>query len=67
MENLILRINELAKKSKAEGLTEAEKQEQALLRKKYIELFKGNLTKTLESCYIVDEAGNKHKVTKKNK
>ena len=30
------RINELYRKSKAEGLTEAEKNEQALLRKEFV-------------------------------
>ena len=39
------RINHLAKKSKQEGLTEAEKEEQAVLRKEYIENFKGHLNR----------------------
>ncbi|MBL4932327.1 DUF896 domain-containing protein [Clostridium paridis] len=39
---LIARINELYKKSKEEGLTDIEKEEQDKLRKKYIELVKNN-------------------------
>ena len=35
-EEKIARINELSRKSKAEGLTEAEKKEQAMLRQEYI-------------------------------
>ena len=42
-EKTIERINELARKSKAEGLTDAELREQALLRKQYIEAFRRNL------------------------
>ena len=34
------RINELYRKSKAEGLTEAEAEEQKRLRKEYVEAFK---------------------------
>ncbi len=37
------RINELYKKSKAEGLSEAEKTEQQQLRKEYLEAVKANL------------------------
>ena len=36
----INRINELYRKSKAEGLTEAEKKEQKILRQEYLELVK---------------------------
>ncbi len=39
----IQRINELYRKSKAEGLTEAEKAEQQRLRRAYIDAIKGNL------------------------
>lgn len=60
------RINELARKSRTEeGLTEAEKQEQQTLRSEYIQSIKQNLTLELENTYIVDEKGNKKKVTKK--
>ncbi len=61
----INRINELARKSKAEGLNESEKEEQAKLRRLYIDSFKESLVGQLENTYIVDEKGNKKKVTKK--
>ena len=63
----INRINELARKSKAEGLTEPEKQEQAKLRRLYRDSFKESLVGQLENTYIVDEKGNKRKVTRKGK
>ena len=64
-EALIKRINELAKKSREEGLTEAEKEEQAQLRKAYIAEFRQGMLGTLENIYIVDETGNKKKVERK--
>lgn len=60
------RINVLAKKSKAEGLTEEEKAEQAVLRREYIDSFKASLVSQLENTYIVDEKGNKRKLGQKN-
>ena len=39
----IARINELYHKSKAEGLTEEEKKEQAELRQSYIQAIRGNI------------------------
>ena len=59
------RINELARKQKSEGLTEEEKAEQFALRREYIESFKRSLTFQLDNMYIVDEQGNKKKVTPK--
>lgn len=67
MEKLVKRINELAKKSKTEGLTEAEKAEQATLRREYIAKFRQGLENSLSNVYIVDEKGNKKKVQKKKK
>ncbi|MGN1478589.1 MAG: DUF896 domain-containing protein [Acutalibacteraceae bacterium] len=61
------RINELAKKSKTEGLTDDEKVEQAQLRSEYIAAFKTSLVSSLENTYIVDEKGNKTKVQKKKR
>jgi len=58
----INRINELAKKSKTVGLTEEEKQEQAVLRRAYIDAFKASLTANLDNTYVVDEKGNKRKL-----
>ncbi len=62
------RINELARKAKtAEGLTEEEVAERAVLRRAYIDSFKESLVGQLENTYIVDEKGNKTKVTRKGK
>ena len=63
----INRINELARKSKAEGLNEAEKEEQAKLRRIYIDSFKESLVGQLENTYIVDGKGNKKKITRISK
>ena len=46
------RINELYRKSKAEGLTEAEKKEQALLRKQFVADVKKNLMAQLNNCLL---------------
>ena len=43
------RINELAKKSKTVGLTEAEKEEQAKLRKEYLDAIRRNIVAQLGS------------------
>lgn len=51
------RINFLAKKSREEGLTDAEKTEQAQLRKEYIAAVKRNFTAQLDSIIVVDEQG----------
>ena len=60
------RINELAHKEKTEGLTEAEKAEQAKLHREYLAAFKKNLVTQLDNTYIVDEQGHKHKVRRKD-
>ena len=56
---MIDRINVLAKKSKGEGLTEEEKQEQQVLRKQYIEAFKANFRQQLDNIEIVDNTNDK--------
>ena len=61
-EKRIARINELAAKSRTEGLTEEEKSEQAQLRAEYIAAYKQSLIGHLENVRIVDEKGNKTKV-----
>lgn len=60
------RINELAKKQREVGLTEEEKLEQQELRAEYLAVVRNNLVAQLENTYIVDEKGNKRKVTRKN-
>ncbi len=62
----IARINELAKKSKTVGLTEEEKAEQQVLRREYIDSFTASLKSQLDNTYVVDEKGNKTKITRKN-
>ena len=62
---VIARINELAKKAKAEGLTEEELQERDKLRRMYIDNVKGTLTGQLDNTYIVRPDGSKTKVTRK--
>jgi len=61
----INRINELARKSKAEGLTEEEKAEQATLRRAYIDAVKASLTANLDNTYVMDAKGNKRKLGRK--
>lgn len=62
------RINELARKSKtAEGLTEEEKAEQAVLRREYIDSVKASLVGHLENTTILRPDGSKEKVTRKTK
>lgn len=54
-EKKILRINELAKKSREKELSEAEKQEQRELREEYLAAVKKNLRATLDKIEIVDK------------
>ena len=56
------RINFLARKQKAEGLTVEELAEQKVLRREYIESFKNSLISQLENTYIVEPDGTKRKV-----
>ena len=61
------RINELARKSKAEGLTEEEKLEQAQLRAEYIAEFRAQFTGILDNTYIQRPDGTKESVKDKKK
>ncbi|HIR94107.1 MAG TPA: DUF896 domain-containing protein [Candidatus Egerieimonas intestinavium] len=54
----ISRINELARKSKTVGLTEAEKEEQAKLRQEYIALVRMNLRSQLDNIDIREKDGS---------
>ncbi len=59
MEEKIARINALARKAKAEGLTDEEREEQAQLRRDYIDSVKANLKSQLDSLYVLDEKSGK--------
>lgn len=65
-EERIARLNALARKSKAEGLTPAEKQEQAELRKEYLASIRRSLEVQLDQVYILDEDGTERKLQKKS-
>lgn len=65
MNAVIARINELAAKNKAEGLTEEELIERDKLRRIYIDNVTGNLKGQLENTYIVQPDGTKVKVKHK--
>lgn len=52
------RINQLARKSKAEGLTEEERKEQALLRQEYIANVRANLRGQLNNIDIINPDGS---------
>lgn len=54
------RINELAHKSKKEGLTDAEKAEQKLLRQEFIAEIRGDLRATLESIEYVEDSAQRN-------
>ena len=63
--DVIARINELAAKAKAEGLTDEEIVERDKLRRIYIDNVKANLTGQLDNTYIVYPDGTKKKVQHK--
>ena len=65
MNEVIARINELAKKSKTEGLTSEELTERDKLRRIYIDSVKGNLIGQLENTYLVRPDGTKEKLERK--
>ena len=62
---VIARINELAKKAKNEGLTEEEIAERDKLRRIYIDNVKASLVGQLDNTYIVEPDGTKRKLTPK--
>ena len=66
-QNKIDRINFLARKAKAEGLTDAEKAEQQKLRAEYIAAYRKSLRAQLDNMVLVDENGNERTLKKKDK
>ena len=65
MQEVIARINALAKKAKKEGLSPEEIQERDRLRRIYIYSVKSNLVGQLENTYIVGPDGKKKKLEHK--
>ncbi len=65
MDEVIARINALAHKAKAEGLTEEEIAERDKLRRIYIDSVKASLVNRLENTYIVEPDGTKVKLERK--
>lgn len=65
MDDVIKRINELAHKAKAEGLTAEETAERDKLRRIYIDSVKASLVGQLENTYIVEPDGTKRKLEHK--
>lgn len=64
-EERIARLNELARKKKTIGLTEEEKQEQAMLRQEYLAAIRASLEAQLDNVYYVDDAGQEQKLKRK--
>ena len=62
---VIARINELAKKAKTVGLTPEEITERDKLRRIYIDNVKANLVGQLDNTYIVSPDGTKKKLERK--
>ncbi|ASG81094.1 DUF896 domain-containing protein [Lactobacillus pentosus] len=54
---LIARINELAHKAKAEGLTELEEAERQELREKYLKEFRAGFRQQVEMLQVYDKDG----------
>ena len=65
MDEVIARINVLAKKAKTEGLTPEELEERDKLRRIYIDSVKANLVGQLENTYIIGPDEKKKKVERK--
>lgn len=59
------RINELARKAKAEALTDEELAERDALRREYIDSVKQSLRAHLDNTWVVDGQGNKRKLAPK--
>lgn len=65
MDQVIARINELARKAKESSLTPEEIVERDKLRRIYIDSVKASLTGQLDNTYIVRPDGSKEKLNKK--
>ena len=65
MNEVIARINELARKAKVSPLTPEELTERDKLRRIYIDSVKANLVGQLENTYILEPDGTKRKLEHK--
>ena len=65
MDEVIARINALAKKAKTQQLSPEELQERDKLRRIYIDSVKASLVGHLENTYLVEPDGTKTKLSKK--
>ena len=63
MTEVIARINELARIAKTRALTAEELAERDVLRQRYIASVRENLRGQLDNTYVVDEKGNKQKLS----
>ena len=63
----IERINELARKRKTIGLTPAELEEQAVLRRQYLDEFRANMEETLKRVRVEQEDGTYKPLIKRDK
>ena len=59
------RINELSRISKERELTSAERVEQQVLRKAYVEEWRASVTSVLNNTVVMDGDGNKRPLKKK--
>ena len=66
MDDVIARINELARKAKETTLTAEELEERDKLRRIYIDSVKANLTGHLDNTYVVRPDGTKEKLERKS-
>ncbi len=66
MDKVIARINELARKAKAEGLNAEELAERDKLRRIYIDSVKASLTGQLDNTYLLRPDGTKEKLRPKS-
>lgn len=64
-QEIIDRINFLARKSKSEGLTSEEALEQKKLRAEYVAAFRQSLETQLESTIIVRPDGSRERISRK--
>lgn len=58
MIGILPRINQLAKKAREEGLTNAEKVERQVLREDYLRSIRGQLESTVTNMTVIDPLGD---------